>query len=229
MHFRIGVVMACAVVVGACQAGTPSSTLADATALSEETSAQIAVPPAANTSELSSYTDELMADQLDAFVEGNGRILDSQQGDLKGTGERGAVLVLDHPGAGNEKLGEGVPRTVLLIVRNGAGKLQKVRKNDKLVPCAQCGGMAGDPFGYIQVGKGQFKVVTEGGSRERWSDEYAFKYATEQRDWLLDKVVRTVIDTGTGEVAHIELNDKDFNTIRFEEFDPETLPKVEGK
>lgn len=187
------------------------------------------MPPGVNASELSSHKDELMAEQLDAFVEGNAKILDSQQGDLKGNGERGAVLVLDHPGAGNEKLGEGEPRTVLLIVRDGAGKLQKIGKNDRLVPCAQCGGMAGDPFGYIQVGEGQFTVVTEGGPRERWSDEYAFKYSIEQQDWLLDKAVRTVTDTETGEEAHIELNGKDFGTIRFEEFDPKTLSKVEGK
>ena len=229
MHFKRGVVMACAVVISACQASTPPSAMADAPALSEKTSAEITVPPAVNASELSSHKDELMAEQLDAFAEGNAKILDSQQGDLKGNGERGAVLVLDHPGAGNEKLGEGVPRTVLLIVRDGAGKLQKIGKNDRLVPCAQCGGMAGDPFGYIQVGEGQFTVVTEGGSRERWSDEYAFKYSTEQQDWLLDKAVRTVTDTETGEEAHIELNGKDFGTIRFEEFDPKTLPKVEGK
>lgn len=116
------------------------------------------MPPGVNASELSSHKDELTAEQLDAFVEGNAKILDSQQGDLKGNGERGAVLVLDHPGAGNEKLGEGEPRTVLLIVRDGAGKLQKIGKNDRLVPCAQCGGMAGDPFGYIKWAKGSSRL-----------------------------------------------------------------------
>ena len=170
-----------------------------------------------------------MAEQLDAFVEGNTKILDSQQGDLKGNGERGAVLVLDHPGTGNEKLGEGEPRTILLLTRDGTGELQKVGKNDRLIPCAQCGGMAGDPFGYIQVGEGRFTVLTEGGSRERWSNEYTFKYSAEQQDWLLDKTVRKVVDTETGEEKHIELTSKEFGTIRFEAFDPETLPKVEGK
>jgi hypothetical protein len=229
MNFKKGVVMACAVVICACQASTPSSAMADAPALPEKTSAEIAVPPAGNASELSSHKDELLAEQLDAFVEGNAKILDSQQGDLRGNGERGVVLVLDYPGAGNEKLGEGEPRTVLLIVGDGAGKLQKVGKNDRLVPCAQCGGMAGDPFGYIQMGEGQFTVVTEGGSRERWSNEYTFQYSGEHQDWLLDKTVRTVTDTETGEEKHMELTSNEFGTIRFEEFDPETLPKMEEK
>lgn len=173
--------------------------------------------------------EAMATERLDAFVEGNAKILASQQGDLRGSGGRDAVLVLDHPGTGNEKLGEGEPRTVLLLIRDGAGKLQKIGKNDKLVPCAQCGGMAGDPFGYIQVGKGQFTVLTEGGSRERWSNEYTFKYSAGQQDWLLDRAVRTVTDTETGEEKHVELTNKDFGLIHFEKFDPETLPKMEEK
>lgn len=229
MNYKRGVVMACAVVICACQASTSSSAMVDAPVLSGKTSAEIAVPPAGNASELSSHKNEFMAEQLDAFVEGNAKILDSQQGDLRGNGERGVVLVLDHPGAGNEKLGEGEPRTLLLLTRDGTGELQKVGKNDRLIPCAQCGGMAGDPFGYIKVGEGRFTVLIEGGSRERWSNEYTFQYSGEQQDWLLDKTVRTVTDTDTGEEKRVELTGKNFGTIRFEEFDPETLPRLEGK
>ena len=167
--------------------------------------------------------------ELNAFAEGNSKILSSQQGDLRGNGPQGVVLVVDHPGTGGEMLGEGTPRSTLLLMRDSAGNLQKAKQNDRLIPCAQCGGMAGDPFGYMRVDKGGFTALIEGGSRERWSDEYAFKYSAEQQDWLLDKAVRTVTDTETGEEKHIELSGKDFGTIRFEEFDPKTLPKIEGK
>jgi hypothetical protein len=227
MNFKV--VIACTVVISACQVNTPSSAMTDALALSEKTSAKMDAPPADNANESSSHKDELMKEQLDAFVEGSTKILDSQQGDLKGDGERGVVLVLDHLGTGNEKLGEGDPRTLLLLARDGTGELQKVGKNDRLIPCAQCGGMAGDPFGYIKVGEGRFTVLTEGGSRERWSSEYTFKYSAEEQDWLLDKTVRTVTDTETGEEKHMELTSNEFGTIRFEEFDPETLPKMEEK
>lgn len=229
MNFKRGVVMACAVVICACQASTPSSAMVEAPASSGKTSAEIAVPSAGDASELSSHKDKLMAEQLESFVEGSMKILDSQQGDLKGNGGQGAVLVLDHPTTGNGKLGEGEPRTVLLVIRDSAGELKKVGKNDRLIPCAQCGGMAGDPFGYVQVGEGQFTVLVEGGSRERWSKEYTFKYSAEQQGWLLDKTVQTVTDTETGEEKRIELTSKEFGAIHFEEFDPKTLPKAEEK
>ena len=229
MKIKRAVVIACAVVISACQANTPSSEMAEAQTFPEKISAEIAAPLADNANELSSHKDELMAEQLSAFVEGNAKILDSQQGDLKGNGGRGAVLVLDRPGAGNEKLGEGEPRTLLLLTRDGAGKLQKVGKNDRIVPCAQCGGMTGDPFGYVQVGEGRFTVLTEGGSRERWSNEYTFKYSAEEQDWMLEKTVRTVTDMETGEENNIELTSKEFGSVHFDAFDPSVLPQVEEK
>lgn len=229
MNFKMVIVIACAAAISACQVNTPPSAMADAPALSKNTRAKIDVSPADNANELSSHKDEFMKEQLDAFVEGNTKILDSQQGDLRGNGEQGAVLVIDHLGTGNEKLGEGGPRTLLLLARDGTGELKKVGKNDRLIPCAQCGGMAGDPFGYIQVGEGRFVVLTEGGSRERWSNEYTFKYSDEKQDWLLDKTVRMVTDTETGEEKHMELTSKEFGAIHFEEFDPATLSKMEGR
>lgn len=229
MHFKRVFVVATAVVISACQVNAPPSRVAEAPALSEKANAGMDVSPVDNVNELPSHKVEIMKDQLDAFVEGAMKILDSQQGDLKGNGGRGIVLVLESTGTGNEKLGEGEPRTVLLITRDSAGELKKAGKNDRIIPCAQCGGMTGDPFGYVQVGEGRFAVLTEGGSRERWSNEYTFKYSTEQQDWLLDKVVRTVTDTETGEEKHIELTNKEFGTIRFEAFDPAALPKIVEK
>ena len=229
MHFKRVIVITCVVALTACQANTASSGIADTPALSEKTSAETAEPLTGNASELSSHKDEIMTEQLHTFVEGDTKILDIQQGDLRGDGEQGAVLVLDHPGAGSEKLGEGEPRTLLLLTRDGTGKLQKVGKNDRIIPCVQCGGMAGDPFGYVQVGEGRFTVLTEGGSRERWSNEYTFKYSAGEQDWLLDKTVRTMTDTETGEEKHIELTSNEFGTIRFETFDPAILPELEEK
>lgn len=229
MYFKVVVAIACAAVISACQVNAPSFVMAAAQDLSEKTSTKIGVSPVDNANELSSRQDELMTEQLDSFVESDTKILDSQQGDLMGNGERGAVLVLDHSGVGDEKLGEGEARTLLLLTRDATGKLKKVRKNDRLIPCAQCGGIAGDPFGYVQVGEGRFTVLTEGGSRERWSNEYTFKYLAEEQDWLLDEMVRTVTDTETGETKHMELTSNEFGTVRFEAFDPATLPRMEEK
>lgn len=73
------------------------------------------------------------------------------------------LLVLDPPSTGNEKLREGAKRDLLILIRNATGPLQKVAQNDKIVPCARCGGIAGDPFSYLQIGKDSFTAVSEGG------------------------------------------------------------------
>lgn len=222
MNCKKIIILAFVAIIASCQAEAPATSAADS--LLESTKAEISVATTgAAKREASSHNDAPMA-ELNAFAEGNWKVLSGQQGDLSGNGTQGVVLVLDRPGTGAEMLGGGTPRSVLLLTRDSAGKLQKAKQNDRLVPCAQCGGMAGDPFGYVRVDKGGFTALVEGGSRERWSDEYTFKYSDDQQDWLLDKAVRTVTDTQTGEEKNIELTGKDFGTIRFEEFDPTTLP-----
>jgi hypothetical protein len=221
------IMLAFVAMAAGCQADVPATATTDSPP--ENVKAESAMPTTDTTQqEASSHKEATMA-ELSAFAEGDSKILSSEQGDLSGNGTLGVVLVLDHPGTGTEKLGEGKPRSVLLLTRDNAGKLQKAKQNDRLVPCAQCGGMVGDPFGYVRMDKGGFTALVEGGSRERWSDEYSFKYSADQQDWLLDKAVRAVTDTQTGEEKNIELTGKDFGTIRFEEFDPKTLPKVEEK
>ncbi|TCV97219.1 uncharacterized protein YecT (DUF1311 family) [Luteibacter rhizovicinus] len=166
-------------------------------------------------------------DDLKAFATGGAKILDSQTGDLNGDGRADAVLVLDPPDNGNEKLGEGPARDVVLLVRDASGQLQKFAHNNRIVPCASCGGVAGDPFGYTRLEPGQFTVVNGGGGREHWADEYTFKYSAEKKDWLVAKVVRRVEDRETGKKKQLELTAKELGTVTFKDFDPSHLPEVE--
>ena len=132
---------------------------------------------------------------------------------------QGAMIV---PGE-FKRVGE---RVVYVRSRDADGRLQAARRSDKLVPCARCGGLAGDPFGYLRVHPGGFTVLLEGGSRERWSDEFVFDYSAPQQDWLLAKAVRSVVDTETGQDKRIELRADDFGEVRFEAFDRDRLPSV---
>lgn len=174
-----------------------------------------------------SVNKDATVSELKSFVDDGATVLASQRGDLNGDGVQDVVLVLDHPKSSDDQLGEGAHRSLLLLIRDDAGQLSKAKQNDAIVPCAKCGGIAGDPFGYVRVEKGAFMVLVEGGSRERWSDEYVFGYSGEEQDWLLDKVIHGVTDTITGEAEQTELTRKDFGVIRFEEFDPSKLPSVE--
>lgn len=166
-------------------------------------------------------------DDLHIFATNGNKILASKLGDLNGDGKPDALLVLDPPTAGNEKLGEGPARSVLILIRDANGQLQKAAQNDKLVPCAQCGGIAGDPFSYVQITNNGFTVVTEGGSRQHWSNEYTFAYSAQHRDWLLSSLKREVTDQDTDKHKQIDLAPKDFGVITFANFDPATQPEVE--
>lgn len=164
--------------------------------------------------------------ELAAFVPAGAKILDSQQGDLDGRDGNDMLLVIDPARTGQEKLGEGEPRTVMLLTRNDAGTLQKAAENARIIPCARCGGLAGDPYAYARIEKGTFTVSTSGGSRERWANDFTFRYAAERQTWLLHKVLREVTDTATEQHKSLELSADDFGTITFEEFDPGVLPEV---
>ena len=166
-------------------------------------------------------------DDLNAFATDGYRLMDSVIGDLNDDGQTDALLVLDPPATGKEKLGEGTPRRVLIVVRGDDGKLHEAARNDKVVPCSTCGGVAGDPYGFSRVEHGQFTISNGGGSRERWSDDYTFIYSAARKDWLLSKVARSVSDEETSAHKAIELSPKDFGDITFKDFDPSKLPTVE--
>lgn len=165
-------------------------------------------------------------DDLKSFAPNGTRILDSQSGDLTGSGRADVLLVLEPTPSGNEKLGEGSERTVMVLVRDASGHLAKAASNDRIVPCGTCGGVAGDPYGYARIGPRQFTIANGGGSRERWSDEYTFTYATDKKDWLVAKVTRSVSDTETGKEKHVDLTAKDLGNVSFKDFDPSKLPEV---
>ncbi|MEX1828782.1 hypothetical protein JNG39_13915 [Luteibacter sp. CQ10] len=165
-------------------------------------------------------------DDLKPFVRDGSRILESMTGDLTGSGRSDTVLVIDPPGVSEGKLGEGPARTVLLLVRAVGGGLRLASANAHVVPCATCGGVAGDPFGYIKIEHGAFTIVNGGGSRERWSDAYTFTYASERRDWIVTRVVRKVTDTESGAEKHIELGPEELGSTSFHDFDPAKVPEV---
>jgi uncharacterized protein YecT (DUF1311 family) len=168
-------------------------------------------------------------DILQAFATGGNKILAYQIGFLTGDELPDAVLVLDPPDNGNDP-NNGPPRTVVVLVRNASGELEIASRNDKIVPCAKCGGMhMDDPFSFMRIANKRFFIVTEGGDRYRWGNTYIFKAAVAQKDWLLNYVQRGVSDTDTQKNKHIELYPKDFGTVKFSGFNPDKLPNVKFK
>jgi hypothetical protein len=189
--------------------------------------AQIANPYAKPTAAPSAPQDKgTKMDDLKAFATGGGKLLESTKGDLTGDGHQGAVLIIDPPGGADAKLGEGPARDVVLVVPDASGHLQKAASNDRIVPCATCGGVAGDPYGYTRVSKGEFTIVNGGGSRERWSDEYTFTWSAAKKDWLASHVLRKASDGDTGKEKQVDLSARELGEVSFKDFDPSHLPEA---
>jgi len=186
--------------------------------------------PTAKLPQGTSNLQPLTKDDLKVLSADGSKLLDVQIGDLSGQGGVAALVVLEHPaGASDSDAEEGRSRTVLLVARNAQGQLRPLAQNDKIVPCARCGGVAGDPYSYSRVAPGRFTVVTEGGSREHWWNEFHFEYSPKINDWILQKAVRGVRDTVTGRKKQINLSARTLGVIKFNDFNPASLPQVKLK
>lgn len=150
----------------------------------------------------------------------------SAAGDLNGDGRVDALVVLDSSRRRSDDPGGHSPRTILLLIRGADGRLQKAARNDKIVPCAECGGVLGDPFGHVRIDRNGFTIVTEGGSRQRWSNQYEFQYVARLGDWHLRKVERDAYDTITEVGISRTFTQEDFGQVAFSGFDPSVVPEV---
>ncbi|QDH71336.1 hypothetical protein [Marilutibacter alkalisoli] len=162
---------------------------------------------------------------VEDFIPAGGSLLASQTGDLNGDGIEDVVAVVDLP-RDDEQSNDLPPRVTMLLIRDADGQLQKVTQNDALVPCAKCGGLMGDPFGYIRVEPGKFTVVIEGGSRQRWSAEYVFQHSVQSNDWYLQKAERNAYDQISEESVSKTFTSEDFGQISFADFDPSMIQEV---
>ena len=68
-------------------------------------------------------------------------------------------------------------RPLLILVSDKDKNLTEVKRNETIVLCSQCGGIFGDPFNGVEVGKETFTVSHYGGSAWRWSNSYKFNYS----------------------------------------------------
>lgn len=161
-----------------------------------------------------------------AFVPSGANLLEAVRGTCNGDGVQYQLLVIDQPAPEGLVAGQHGPNRVLLLLRGDGGRWQLAARNDKLVPCSTRGGLAGDPFAYAMVEEDTFSVITNGGSRQRWSSVYTFRYASAERDCWVDTVRRKVVDIETEATNIREFSAAEIGRVRFEDFDPASVAEV---
>ncbi len=162
-----------------------------------------------------------------AFVPSGANLLEAVRGERNGEGVQYQLLVIDQPSPEGLSPGQHGPNRVLLLLRgDGRGRWQLAARNDTLVPCSTRGGLAGDPFAYAMVEEDTFSVITNGGSRQRWSSTYTFRYAPADRACWVDAVRRKVVDIETEATNIREFSATELGRVRFEDFDPATVAEV---
>ncbi|HEX6373974.1 MAG TPA: hypothetical protein VF006_33910 [Longimicrobium sp.] len=162
--------------------------------------------------------------ELRPFVLPGTRALCAAGADLNGDGLRDYVLVLekvDEDTAGS--LLSQAQRPLLVVLRRPGGTLHVAARNDRVVYCAGCGGVFGDPFEGVEVGTATFTVLHYGGSAWRWRADYTFRYAPRARTWRLTKVVELsyhTLDLDKMEETIFVAPD-DFGDVDLADFHPE--------
>ncbi len=149
-----------------------------------------------------------------------GVVLDlAARGDLDADGDDDALLVYA-PASANDD----ASRTLQVLLRDTDGRLRVSATGPKAILCRRCGGMMGDPLQAIRIGRGEFTLRFEGGSRELWSSEFRFEAARASGDWRLAGIAFGGFDRIDGKSAEQRQEPADFGDVPLETFDPQAFP-----
>jgi len=151
-------------------------------------------------------------------------ILDIQKGDLNKDKRKDLVVVLeqetDISGYKDKK------RIMLVYFKTSDNKFKKSVENKKIILCAKCGGIKGDPYGGVRIDRGSLVITNAGGSRYLW--EYNHRYRHQNGDWYLIGLTESSQDNilGTGTTTDTNLITGDQIITKYTQ-DKDT--KIKGK
>lgn len=175
------------------------------------------------------FAEEEIPQELTPFVEVGTTPIAFSRADLNSDGLEDFVLVLER-----QKVSESDPdieidqRPYLILTRQPDGSLKTAKRNSRIVYCATCGGMMGDPFQGVEVGPNTFTVSHYGGSAWRWSVSYKFNYSRKDATWQLVKVEESTFHTSASEQMKTRTYTppRGFGKIDIADFDPDNWRNV---
>lgn len=175
--------------------------------------------------------DQIPAD-LSKLIEADTKLLAFEAADLNGDGRVDYVFILEKqkksPDDAEDEEGS---RTLKIALRLADGGLKVVKTNDRIVFCATCGGVFGDPFAGLEAKTKTFSVTHYGGSSWRWSNTFQFNYSRIDDTWQLVMVEESSFHTSTpNKTKTVKYKPpKDFGKIDIADFDPEAFKGVGKK
>ena len=165
-------------------------------------------------------------EELSPFVPAQSHVVTYKAADLNGDGLSDYVLISESDAEANK--GE---RSLRLITRQSDKSLKLVKENNKVVLCATCGGVMGDPLDAVTAKSRLLMVRHQGGSNTRWVNNVSFGYSHVDNTWQV-----TRIDEGTwssvepNKITRVRFTPpKDFGKIDIADFDPENYKGVGEK
>ena len=162
------------------------------------------------------------------FVESGTKAIALEKGDLNSDGHEDFILVLEKENPAKDKDDFPVNQRPLLILLRGAdGKLTSAKRNERIIMCSQCGGVFGDPFEGVVVGRNTFSIEHYGGSNWRWQFSYKFNYSRIDKTWQLVRVEEVSFHTSDPNKGktNIYTPPRYFGKIDIADFDPKNYLK----
>jgi len=170
--------------------------------------------------------------EVKPFVEKGTRAIAVEPADLNGDGLKDFILVLESktPTKPDEYDVEEDPRPLLILIRGSDKKLTVAKRNENMIMCSKCGGVWGDPFAGVTVGKNTFTVNHYGGSNWRWTADYKFNYSRIDKTWQLVRIEETSFHTFEPKKVErkIKTPPKDFGKVDIADFNPSDYDSEEN-
>lgn len=170
--------------------------------------------------------------EVQPFVEDGTRPIALESADLNGDSLKDYILVLERekPTVKDEYDFPKNQRPLLILVRGVGNKLAEAKRNEVIVMCSECGGMMGDPFAGVTVGRNTFTVNHYGGSAWRWTADYKFNYSRIDKTWQLVRIEKTSFHATEPQKTlkrKIMTPGKHFGKVDLADFDPSAYDKTE--
>lgn len=169
---------------------------------------------------------------VQAFVEDGTQLISLESADLNGDGFQDHIIILEKQktqSAGFEI--EEEQRSLLILIADSTGALKNVKRNNKIIYCATCGGSIGDPFVEVVAKENTFTVYHYGGSGWRWAINYKFNYSKRDKTWQLVRVESAYYHSGNPDEIDetISTPPTHYGKIDIQDFDPKNWKGVGEK